>query len=117
MKCDIWLSNEEVKNLERGGFITMKLAEFVLKLISLGVGVQFGCGGAFWTINLRYDVYCIKTTLSTYYLYDTGLSVDDELLIAIKTCAEDLSNLLTVSKIPSNNEAGKRVKVLLSKED
>ena len=95
----------------------MKLAEFVLKLISLGVEVQFGCGGAFWMINLRYDVYCIKTTLSTYYLYDTDLSVDDELLIAIKTCAEDLSNLLTVSKIPSNNEAGKRVKALLSKED
>lgn len=23
MKCDIWLSNEEVKNLERGGFITL----------------------------------------------------------------------------------------------
>ena len=42
MKCDIWLSNEEVRNLERGGFITMKLAEFVLKLISLGVGVHFG---------------------------------------------------------------------------
>lgn len=23
MKCDIWLSNEEVKNLKRGGFITL----------------------------------------------------------------------------------------------
>lgn len=23
MKCDIWLSNEEVKNLEQGGFITL----------------------------------------------------------------------------------------------
>ena len=23
MKCDIWLSNEEIENLERGGFITL----------------------------------------------------------------------------------------------
>lgn len=23
MKCDIWLSNEEIDNLERGGFITL----------------------------------------------------------------------------------------------
>ena len=96
----------------------MELAEFLLKLTSLGVGVlMYSSDGEFWTIILRYEAYRIKTTLSKYNLYDTDLSVDDGLLIAIKTCAEDISNLLTVSKIPSNNEAGQRVKTLLSKED
>lgn len=96
----------------------MKLAEFLLKLASLGVGVlMYSSDGEFWTIILRYEAYRIKTILSKYNLYDTDLSVDDGLLIAIKICAEDLSNLLTVSKIPSNNEAGQRVKALLSKED
>ena len=96
----------------------MKLAEFLLKLTRLGVGVlMYSSDGEFWTIILRYEAYRIKTMLSKYDLYDTDLSVNDRLLIAIKICAEDLSNLLTVSKISSNNEAGQRIKALLSKED
>lgn len=95
----------------------MKLAEFLLKLTSLGVDVCiYSSKREFWIITLGYEAYRIKSTLSKYDLYDTDLSVDDRLLFAIKTCAEDLSNLLTVSKIPSNNEAGKRIKALLFKE-
>lgn len=96
----------------------MKLAEFLLKLTSLGVGVlTYSPGAGFWTISLRYEEYHIKTMLARHALYDNNLSLDDMLVFAIKTCAEDLSNLLTVSKVPSNNEAGKRIKELLSKED
>ena len=62
-------------------------------------------------------MYRIKRMVARYELSDNNLSLDGSLLMELKLCAEDLSNLLTVSKIPSNNEAGKRVKVLLSKED
>lgn len=96
----------------------MKLAEFLLNLTNLGVSVLvYSPGPGFWIICLRYEEYRIKTTLARHKLYDSNLSLDDVIAFAIKTCAEDLSNLLTVSKNPSNNAVGRNIKVLLSKED
>lgn len=96
----------------------MKLAEFLLNLTNLGVGVLiYSPGAGFWTITLRYEEYHIKTTLARHALYDSNLSLDDALAFAIKICAEDLSNLLCISKIEANHVVGNRIVELLSKED
>lgn len=96
----------------------MKLAEFLLNLTSLGVGaLMYSSDGEFWTIILRYEEYRIKTMLSKYDLYDNKLSLDGSLLMELKLCAEDLSNLLCISKIEVNHVVGNRIVELLSKED
>lgn len=96
----------------------MKLGEFLLNLTNLGVSVLvYSPDSGFWIICLRYEEYRIKTTLARHKLYDSNLSLDDVIAFAIKTCAEDLSNLLCISKMEANHVVGNRIVELLSKED
>lgn len=96
----------------------MKLAEFLLNLTNLGVSVLvYSPDPGFWIICLRYEMCRTKRMVARYELSDNKLSLDGSLLMELKLCAEDLSNLVCMSKIEANHEAGKRIKELLSKED
>ena len=55
--------------------------------------------------------------VAKYELSDNKLSLDGSLLMELKLCAEDLSNLLCISKIEANHVVGNRIVELLSKED
>lgn len=83
----------------------MKLGEFLLNLTNLGVSV------------LRYETCRIKRIVARYELSDNKLSLDGRLLMELKLCAEDLSNLLCISKIQATNVVGNCIVDLLSKED
>lgn len=96
----------------------MKLAEFLLNLTNLGVRVLvYSPDPGFWIICLRYEMYHIKRMVAKYELSDNKLSLDGSLLMELKLCAEDLSNLLCISKIEANHVVGNRIVELLSKED
>ena len=96
----------------------MKLAEFILNLTNLGVSVLvYSPDPGFWIICLRHERYRIKRVTARYELSDNKLSLDGSLLRELKLCAEDLSNLLCISKIQANHVVGNRIVELLSKED
>ena len=96
----------------------MKLAEFLLNLTNLGVSVLvYSPGPGFWIICLRYEMYRTKRMVVRYELSDNKLSLDSSLLMELKLCAEDLSNLLCISKIQATNVVGNCIVDLLSKED
>ena len=71
----------------------------------------------FWIICLRYEMYRTKRMVVRYELSDNKLSLDSSLLMELKLCAEDLSNLLCISKIQATNVVGNCIVDLLSKED
>lgn len=96
----------------------MKLAEFLLNLTNLGVSVLvYSPDPDFWIVSLRYGVFEIKRLIGRHNISGTNLSLDDNLLMKLKLCAEYLSNILVRSKIPANTVVGNRIVELLSKED
>lgn len=96
----------------------MKLAEFLLNLTNLGVSVLvYSPDPGFWIICLRYEMCRTKRMVARYELSDNKLSLDGRLLMELKLCAEDLSNLLCISKIQATNVVGNCIVDLLSKED
>lgn len=96
----------------------MKLGEFLLNLTNLGVSVLvYSPNPGFWIICLRYETCRIKRIVARYELSDNKLSLDGRLLMELKLCAEDLSNLLCISKIQATNVVGNCIVDLLSKED
>ena len=77
----------------------MKLGEFLLNLTNLGVSVLvYSPGPGFWIICLRYEMHRIERIVARYELSDSQLSLDGSLLMKLKLCAEDLSNLICISK-------------------
>lgn len=96
----------------------MKLGEFLLNLTNLGVSVLvYSPNPGFWIICLRYETCRIKRIVARYELSDNKLSLDGRLLMELKLCAEDLSNLLCISKIQATSVVGNCIVDLLSKED